>query len=319
MPLLVVEQPDRVLPPPDGSKKPTRIVFPIRNAGSAPLEITRVSSSCSCAVVSQPKKLLLAGEASAIEVLASPAPDGRTVVVTIKSNSASGPVSTLHIANGQPRARIERQVLLTSDWVYWSDLSEVGATQPFWIVTEVDRDASGSGESEELNVECSLPFLRVSRVNQKVERPAVDNRLELHRYEFEATVTELPTPGEYRGVINFQGYESFQLPVVCLIPKAAYASPSGIFLSELSPGQVAECSFDVQRRDGSSEEVEVVEAPLGVKVTRTEYGRGQPAFVASLSIPDGQHFVIGDIVLRCEIAGSSTEVRVPVTLIASTE
>jgi len=98
-PILVIEQPNRVLPPSDGSDRtPPRVSFPIRNGGTAPLVIERIATSCGCVVVTPPKGLLEPGEESFVEATALRPPVGtRTVTLTIFSNSAGRPTTQLHI------------------------------------------------------------------------------------------------------------------------------------------------------------------------------------------------------------------------------
>lgn len=72
-----------------------RRVFEFTNTGDAPLIISDVNSSCSCAVVSKPKAPVMPGKSDSIEVKYNMTPGPIRRTITVQSNAVNYPKGTV--------------------------------------------------------------------------------------------------------------------------------------------------------------------------------------------------------------------------------
>jgi len=232
--ILHVDNPHIRLPPSEGAKGRPHATFLIRNIGTAPLVIERVSSSCGCAVVKAPEDTIPPNGESQIEVAAVRPPLGTaTVTLTIKSNCRRSPNRTLKVTGfGEKEvpyivSKAERLVLVRPK-------QGDGLTQLFWIRTM----ESEYEESWLRTFECSIPFIQIATTSTTTKKLTSGNVDRV--YSMSATIIDSsPAPGHYRGIVTSRECQELSIPVVCRVSPHFVPSPSVLFAS-LAIGEEAQ-------------------------------------------------------------------------------
>jgi hypothetical protein len=159
------------------SGAPLRHVFTIRNSGSAPLEITKVVTSCGCTAASPSKRILAPGEIATLEAsVDTHFEQGHSLsVVTLATNDPAAPSLQLKIegvikpqVQAQPvdvdfgsvrrGATVERDVLV-NDLVGGSGfaLKSVTNASPYIKVTEAPRPDGRPGALLHVTLTPAMP------------------------------------------------------------------------------------------------------------------------------------------------------------------
>ena len=307
-PLLFVDEPYRRLAPSAGNKQVPRVRFPIRNIGGRDLHIQRITTSCGCAVIASPKRLLGAGEESAIEVTATRPPVGvRTVVVTLFTNARKSPVRELHITGfGELEVPF---VAESSALVYFVGALKEDSSQQFWVIAvESERDSHWLR-----SLKCDLPFLGVSAVQLAHERPHEPGFVE-RTYAASASVLKIPTPGEYRGRIYAPDSEKLTIPVLCQVAESVYASPGGLFASLIPGDAPPRFRFQIIARDTDVvPELRITTTGDVSSVERVQES-GHVMFDVATKPFANMAALCGEIQLRSRDDARPIEIRVPLAI-----
>ncbi len=245
-PVLLVESPNRKLPPAGGSRLAPRVQFQLTNGGTSPLRIERITTSCGCLLIDRPKDILQPGERSVLRVSAGrPLAGGpSTVTVAIKSNCRVAPIKVLRLTGFSERT--PPFVKRTSDRVVLAGDLTLDATTDFWIQT-IERKQDDPWLKE---LSCPLSFLRIES-GETGESPFRENLVQ-RTYSFTIRVLSLPEPGDYEDVIRVPDESGAKLPLHVHVPHALHAEPSVLFASLDGQRSSADFKLAVSRRTPST-------------------------------------------------------------------